>query len=83
MSKEPDTKDDPQLSFATTEQLIDELGKRCRALLVVFSRADRKDNQSHFVEIFRRNALGYEAIGLADYARQRIYDGMVRGKEST
>ena len=84
MSQEPDINTDPLLSFATTEQLIDELGKRCRAALVVFSRADRKDNQAHTVEIYRRNGLGYEAIGLAEYARQRLYDGMVKqDKEST
>lgn len=81
MSQEPDINTDPLLSFATTEQLIDELGKRCHSLLVVFNQSERGTSKDFRIELYRRKALVTEAMGLAEYAKQRLYDTLVHGPQ--
>ena len=74
----PEPEIDPFLSYATTEQLIDELGKRCRSLLVVFNSVARgkNDGDEFCIEVYRRNLLKTEAMGLARYAERTIYDSI-------
>ena len=77
MSETPEMKDDPQLSFATFEQLIDELGSRCDSLLVVCNRMERNSSVDCLLDIFRRNTLATHAMGLAEYAKQRMYEELI------
>lgn len=68
--KRVDKQDRPALEFFTSDELLTELATRMNLALFIY--VDNKD----FVQIFRR---GYSVacIGLADYARKKMYDNLM------
>lgn len=78
---EGDSPSAADLSFATFEELVDEIKRRSYTALVVAEREDKIDLTIVYTfMMFKGTSIN--AMGLADYARRRAYDGLMsRQKE--
>ncbi len=64
------------LSFATFDELVDEIKRRSYSCLVVAEREDKVDTSIVATYmLFKGTTLN--AMGLAEYAKRRAYDGLM------
>jgi len=71
-----DSPSESDLSLATFDELIDEIKRRSYTALIVAEREDKVDPLVVYTYMHFKGTT-INAMGLADYARRRAYDGLM------